>query len=30
MGIVKGPLFERNISADKVNQPAVLLIKLVA
>ena len=30
MGIIKGPLFKRDISADKVDQPAVLLIKLVA
>ena len=30
MGIFKSPLLERNISADKVNQPAVLLIKLMA
>ena len=30
MGIIKGPLLKRDISADKVNQPAVLLIKLMA
>ena len=30
MGIVEGPLLEWDISADKVDQPAVLLIKLVA
>ena len=30
MGIVEGPLLERDISADKVDQPAVLLIKLMA
>ena len=30
MGIVEGPLLKRDISADKVDQPAVLLIKLVA
>ena len=30
MGIIEGPLFERNISADKVDQPAVLLIKQMA
>ena len=30
MGIVEGPLLERNISADKVDQPAVLLIKMMA
>ena len=29
MGIVESPLFERDISADKVNQPAVLQIKLM-
>lgn len=27
MGVIKSPLFERDISADKVNQPAVLVIK---
>ena len=27
MGIVKSPLFKRDISADKINQPAVLLVK---
>ena len=30
MGIVEGPLLERDISADKIDQPAVLLIKLMA
>ena len=30
MGIIERPLFERDISADKVDQPAVLLIKLMA
>ena len=30
MGIVKGPLFKGDIFADKVDQPAILLIKLVA
>ena len=30
MGIIESPLLERDISADKVDQPAVLLIKLVA
>ena len=30
MGIVEGPLLERDISTDKVDQPAVLLIKLMA
>lgn len=30
MGIIKGPLFERDISADKRDQPAILLIELVA
>ena len=29
MGIIKGPLLKRDISADKREQPAVLLIKLV-
>jgi hypothetical protein len=27
MGIIKGPLFQRDVSADKVDQPAVLLVK---
>ena len=27
--IIKSPLFERNISADKVNKPAVLLVKFL-
>lgn len=27
MGIIKSPLFKRDISADKINQPAVLLVK---
>lgn len=27
MGIIKGPLFERDIFADKVNKPAVLLVE---
>ena len=30
MGIIEGPLLERDISADEVDQPAVLLIKLMA
>ena len=30
MGIIKGPLLKWDISADKVDQPAVLLIKLMA
>jgi hypothetical protein len=30
MGIIEGPLLERDVSADKVDQPAVLLIKLMA
>ena len=30
MGIVEGSLLERDISADKIDQPAVLLIKLMA
>ena len=30
MGIIKAPLLKRDISADKVNQPTVLLIKLMA
>jgi hypothetical protein len=30
MGIVEGPLLERDISTDKVDQPAILLIKLMA
>ena len=29
MGIVKSPLLERDISTDKVNQPAVLLVKIL-
>ena len=29
MGIIKGPLLQWDISADKVNQPAVLLVKLM-
>lgn len=29
MGIVKGPLFERDVSANKLDQPAVLLIKVL-
>ena len=29
VGIIKGPLPERDISADKTDQPAVLLIKLL-
>lgn len=29
MGIVKSPLLERNIFADKVDKPAVLLIKMM-
>ena len=29
MGIIKSPLFERNVSADKVNKPAVLLVKIL-
>jgi hypothetical protein len=29
VGIIKGPLPERDISADKIDQPAVLLIKLL-
>ena len=29
MGIIKGPLFKRDISADEVDKPAVLLIKLM-
>ena len=27
MGIIKSPLFQWDISADKMNQPAVLLVK---
>lgn len=27
MGIIKSPLFERDIFADKSNEPAVLLVK---
>ena len=30
MGIIKGPLFERDIFADKADQPAILLIKMLA
>ena len=30
MGIVESPLLERDVSADKMNQPTVLLIKLMA
>lgn len=30
MGIIKGPLFERDKSADKADQPAILLIKVLA
>jgi hypothetical protein len=26
VGVIKGPLLERNVSTDKINQPAVLLI----
>ena len=29
VGIVKGPLLERDVSADKTNQPAVLLVKIL-
>lgn len=29
MGVIKSPLPEGNISADKANQPAVLLIKVL-
>ena len=29
MGIIKSPLLERNVSANKVNQPAVLLVKVL-
>lgn len=29
MGIIKSPLLERNISADEVKQPAVLLVKIL-
>ena len=29
MGIIKSPLFERNVSAYKVNKPAVLLVKIL-
>ena len=28
-GVIMSPLFERNISTDKLNQPTVLLIKLM-
>lgn len=27
MGIIKSPLFKRDISADKIDQPAVLLVE---
>ena len=29
MGIIESPLFERDVSADKINQPAILLIKVL-
>lgn len=29
MRIIKGPLFEWDISADKANRPAVLLVKIL-
>ena len=29
MGIIKGPLLEWNVSADKHDQPAVLLVKVL-
>jgi hypothetical protein len=29
MGIIKSPLFQGDISADKVDQPAVLLVKVL-
>lgn len=29
MGIIKSPLFEWDVSADEVDQPAVLLIKVL-
>ena len=29
MGIIESPLLERNISADQVYQPAVLLVKIL-
>ena len=29
MGIIKGPLFERDVSADEADQPAVLLVKVL-
>ena len=29
MGIIESPLLERDISADKVYQPAVLLVKIL-
>jgi len=29
MGIIKGPLFEWDVSADKADQPAVLLVKVL-
>jgi hypothetical protein len=27
MGIIKGPLFQRDISADESKKPAILLVK---
>ena len=29
VGIIECPLLERNVSADKVNKPAVLLVKIL-
>ncbi|MFQ6804180.1 MAG: hypothetical protein ACLRT5_04355 [Lachnospiraceae bacterium] len=29
MGIIKGPLLKGDISTDKINQPAVLLVKIL-
>ena len=29
MGLIKGPLFKRDISADKVEQPAIHMIKVL-
>ena len=29
MGIIKGPLFERDVSANEADQPAVLLVKVL-
>ena len=29
MGIIEGPLFKRNKSTDKVDQPTILLVKIV-